>query len=202
MSMTGNTQTGKVYAFVQESADIKAVLQQQNVISACAAQHSLTVDEWLTPPYLTADAFCEHDVLLVEKMFRLGRDVRAIISLLQELLSKGVIIYSCNDSLKLGENPTTNAEFVRTLGVLANITDELRSSLTKEALASRKRSGYALGRPKGKKNSSQKLDAKKNQISELLRCGKKEPEICRLLRIPRTSLYYYVKSHPELTEAV
>ena len=116
---------------------------------------------------------------------------------MQELLQKGTVICSCKDDLKLGGDSASKSA-AQMLGIVADIAEELRSRLTKEALTLRKQAGQTLGRPYGKKNKSHKLDVKKNEIRKLLRSGKTEPEICRLLNIPRSSLFIYVKDHPEL----
>ena len=118
--------------------------------------------------------------------------------ILQKLLSKGVIIYSCEDNLKFGGDYVSSTVMAHSFSLVADITEEINSRLTKEALASRKQAGQKLGRPRGRKNNSQKWDCKKNKIKKLFKAGKTEPEICRLLDIPRSSLFVYVKAHPEL----
>ena len=192
-----------IYAFVQDSLIIEILKQQREAILSYAESHSLNVDKWLNPSSFTMKEFKEKDVLLLEKTFRLGKDIRTITTILQELLRKGVIICSCEDNLKFGGDYVSQTVMAHMFGVVTDIAEELRSRLTKEALASRKKNGQVLGRPLGRKNSSQKWDSKKEQIQQLLQSGKTEPEICRMLKIPRSSLFVYVKAHPELkTEAV
>lgn len=191
-----------IYAFVQDGQNIEILRQQWEAISSYAESRNLTVDQWLDSTSFDPEMFKESDILLIEKTFRLGKDIRAIALLMRDLLQKDVIICSCKDDLKFGGDSSSKSA-AQVLGVVADIAEELRSRLTKEALTLRKQAGQTLGRPYGKKNKSHKLDVKKNEIRKLLRSGKTEPEICRLLNIPRSSLFIYVKNHPELkAEAV
>ena len=187
-----------IYGFVQESSVVEILKQQREAILSYAENHALTVDEWLSSGSFSLELFKEKDILLLEKTFRLGKDVRIITMTLQELLNKGVIVCSCEDGLKFGGDYVSSTVMAHAFGVVSHIAEEVRSRLTKEALALRKQAGQKLGRPLGRKNSGQKLDAKKHQIQKLLKSGKTEPEICRLLNIPRSSLFVYVKAHPEL----
>ena len=187
-----------IYAFVQDSVVGKIRKQQKETILSYAKEHDWTVGKWLTPSSFRLETFREKDVLLLEKTFRLGKDVCSVTSLLKELLNKGVIILSCEDGLTFGGDYLSSTVMSHVFGIVSELTGEMRSRLTKEALLSRKQNGQKLGRPHGRKNAGQKLDAKKNQIQELFQNGKTEPEICRLLEIPRSSLWTYVKEHPEL----
>ncbi|MBR4126050.1 MAG: recombinase family protein [Alphaproteobacteria bacterium] len=191
-----------IYAFVQDGQNIGILRQQWESLSSYAESRSLTIDKWLDSTSFDPELFKAKDVLLLEKTFRLGKDIRTITAIMQELLQKGVIICSCEDDLKFGGDSASSKTMAHMLGVVTDIVEELRSRLTKEALTSRKLAGQTLGRPRGRKNNNHKLDVKKNEIRKLLWSGKTEPEICRLLNIPRSSLFVYVKDHPELREAV
>ncbi len=187
-----------IYGFVQDSPVIESFKQQRESILSYAKSHALSVDEWLDSTTFDPEKFKEKDVLLLEKTFRLGKEIRSISEILQQLLSKGVKVCSCKDNITFGEDYVSSTVMAHAFGLVANIAEEVRSALTKEALALRKREGQTLGRPRGRKNTSQKWDAKKEQIRKLLLSGKTEPEICRMLNIPRSSLFVYVKDHPEL----
>ena len=193
--------TEMIYAFIQSSENLEVMEQQKRTVLTYAQDNLLSVDVWLDPSSFDLAAFKEKDVLLLEKTFRLGKDVRAITTLLQELLSKGVVICSCEDNLKLGEDYVSSTVWAHVFGVVSDIAEEVRSRLTKEALAMRKQNGLKLGRPFGKKSSC-KLDAQRERIRDLLQSGKTEPEVCRLLNIPRTSLWVYVKNNPDLKPEV
>lgn len=187
-----------IYGFVQDSSVVEILKQQREAILAYANAHALTVDEWLNPASFNLEAFKENDILLLEKTFRLGKEMRSISDLLKDLLSKGVVICSCEDDLRFGGDYISLTVMAHAFSVVSKIAEDVRSQLTKEALMLRKQKGQILGRPYGRKNAAQKWDTKKEQIRELFLSGKTEPEICRILNIPRSSLFAYVKDHPEL----
>ncbi|MBR4127554.1 MAG: recombinase family protein [Alphaproteobacteria bacterium] len=191
-----------IYAFVQDGQSIEILRQQWESLSSYAQSRALTIDKWLDSTSFNPELFKAKDVLLLEKTFRLGKDIRTITAIMQDLLQKGVVICSCEDDQKFGGDSASSKTMAHMLGVVTDIVEELRSRLTKEALTSRKLAGQKLGRPRGRKNNNHKLDVKKNEIRKLLQSGKTEPEICRLLNIPRSSLFVYVKDHPELKPEV
>ena len=189
-----------IYGFVQDSAFADIIDKQKKMISAYAKMHALTVDTWIYSETFSVRRFKEHDILLLEKTFRLGNGVSSILKMLQVLLRRGVIIYSCEDGIQFGGDYVSATTMAYVFGLVADITDEVRSEVTKEALRQVKSQGRSIGRPKGSKNGAYKLDKKKDQIHKLLQKGKSKADVCRLLSIPPTSLYYYIKDHPELTE--
>ncbi len=189
-----------IYGFVQDSAFTDITERQEKTISAYAETHDMTVDAWIYSETFSTRRFKEYDVLLLEKTFRLGNGVSSILKILQDLLRKGVVIYSCEDGIQFGGDAVSAATMAYVFGLVADITDEVRSEVTKEALRQVKSQGRSIGRPKGAKNGAYKLDKKKKEIRSLLRSGKTKAEVCRLLSIAPTSLYYYIKDHPEVTE--
>ena len=190
-----------IYAFVQDGQSIEILRQQWESLSSYAKSRKLTIDKWLDSTSFNPEKFEKNDVLLLEKTFRLGKDIRTITAIMRELLEKGVIICSCEDDLKFGGDSSSKL-MAQMLGVVTDIAEELRSCLTKEALTLRKQAGQKLGRPLGRKNAYQKWDAKKSQIKQLLQAGASKSEVCRQLGIPRSSLWRYVEEHPELMECV
>lgn len=191
-----------IYAFVQDSSVAEVAQLQRQTILSYAEQRGIGVDQWLDPSSFNPDGLKRNDVLLIEKLFRFGKDIRAITAIMRELLQKGVVICSCEDNLKFGEDDVLSQVMARIFGIVTDTAEELQSRLTKEALASRRRNGQTLGRPSGRKNARQKWDSQKTQIQQSLRAGKSRSEICRQLGIPRSSLWKYVADHPELkTEA-
>lgn len=191
-----------IYGFIQDSAFSDITARQERTILSYAEMHAISVDAWIYSGTFNADRFKEKDVLLLEKTFRLGNGVSSILKILQDLLRKGVVIYSCEDGIQFGTDAVSAATMAYVFGLVADITDEVRSEVTKEALRQVKSQGRSIGRPKGAKNGAYKLDKKKKQIRSLLKSGKTKAEVCRLLSIAPTSLYYYIKDHPEVTEAI
>ena len=105
------------------------------------------------------------------------KNVRTIITIQQNLIRKGVMARFCINNLKFY---FSNAIRIYVFDIIADIAGERRSPLTKKTSAFSAHSGRTSGRMRGKTKA----------------------EVCRLLSIAPTSLYYYIKDHPELTEAI
>ena len=147
-----------IYAFVQDGQSIEILRQQWESLSSYAQSRALTIDKWLDSTSFDPELFKAKDVLLLEKTFRLGKDIRTITAIMQDLLQKGVVICSCEDNITFGGDSASSKTMADMLGLVTDIVEELRSRLTKEALTSRKLAGQKLGRPRGRKNNNHKLD--------------------------------------------
>jgi DNA invertase Pin-like site-specific DNA recombinase len=79
------------------------------------------------------------------------------------------------------------------LGLAAEIERELISLRTKEALAQRKAEGKHLGRPKGRKSASLKLDAFESEIRTYLAKGISKRSIAKLLDCSPSTLYDWLE---------
>ena len=75
--------------------------------------------------------------------------------------------------------------------IAAEIERELISQRTREALQRRKAEGKPLGRPKG--SYSSKLDKYREQIEELRAKGVSIASIAKILEVPYTTLYDYLR---------
>ena len=91
-----------IYAFVQDGQSIEILRQQWESLSSYAQSRALTIDKWLDSTSFNPELFKAKDVLLLEKTFRLGKDIRTITAIMQDLLQKGVVICSCEDDQKFG----------------------------------------------------------------------------------------------------
>ena len=140
------------------------------------------------------------DMLLVEKTFRLAKDMRSIAFLLEKLLAKGVVICSCEDGLRFGGIDKASAEMARLFGIVAKIAEELRSRLTKEGLENAQAAGQVLGRPRGRRNKRLKLTGRDEEIADLLRQGCSRNRISRLLHVNPRTLNSFIQKNPDLAE--
>jgi DNA invertase Pin-like site-specific DNA recombinase len=79
------------------------------------------------------------------------------------------------------------------LGLAAEIEREFISLRTTEALAKRKAEGKPLGRPKGRKSTSLKLDAREAEIRTYLAKGISKRSIAKLLDCSPSTLYDWLE---------
>lgn len=187
-----------IYGFVQDSFAIEILKRQKERIVSYADSHTLSVNAWLDPASFDLEIFKDKDILLVEKTFRLGKDVRSISAILQCLLSKGVVIYSCEDDLSFGGDYKTSSVMAHAFGVVADIAQEVRSQLTKEALRLRKQAGRKLGRPLGSANKNHKLDGCSRELRRLLGEGVPMTKVARKFNVDINTLRRYLKLHPKI----
>ena len=189
--------TGMNTAFIQDYADVEVTARQRAAIAGYARNRGIEIDTWVNASDFSIDSLRAGDELLVEKTFRLAKDVRSIAALLEALLSKGVIICSCEDGLRFGGEGESSAQMAYLFGMVAKIAEELRSQLTKEGLENAQAAGRTLGRPRGRLNKRSKLSDHADEIAELLHQGCSRNKIARTLHVhPNTLKSFILKNTP------
>jgi len=130
------------------------------------------------------------DILIVTELSRLGRSMLEIMEILSILLRKGVEIHVVKSNQVLKDDLQSKV-FAMAFSIAAEIERELISQRTREALARRRAEGKSLGRPKG--SYSSKLDKHKDQIEEFLSKGVSVASIAKIIGVPYTTMYSYLK---------
>ena len=192
--------TGMNTAFIQDYADAEVIARQRAAIAGYARNHGVEIDAWVNASDFSIDSLRAGDELLVEKTFRLAKDVRSIAALLEALLSKGVIICSCEDEVRFGGEGKTSAQMAYLFGMVAKIAEELRSQLTKEGLENAQAAGRTLGRPRGRLNKRSKLTDHADEIAELLHQGCSRNKIARTLHVHPNTLKSFIQKKQNLME--
>ena len=83
-----------IYGFVQDSSFIEILDQQRARILSYAKNHTLVVDKWLDPTSFNVKKFKENDVLLLEKTFRLGKDLSSRVDSISRASFSGMSVRS------------------------------------------------------------------------------------------------------------
>ena len=187
--------TGMNTAFIQDYADAEVIARQRAAIAGYARNRGIEIDTWVNASDFSIDSLRAGDELLVEKTFRLAKDVRSIAALLEALLSKGVIICSCEDEVRFGGEGKTSAQRAYLFGMVAKIAEELRSQLTKEGLENAQAAGRTLGRPRGRLNKRSKLSDHADEIAELLHQGCSRNKIARTLHVHPNTLKSFIQKN-------
>lgn len=131
------------------------------------------------------------DVLLVAEISRLARSTLQVLEILQEAAKKEIAVHIAKSNMVMDGSLNSKITAV-ILGLAAEIEREFISARTTEALAKRKAAGLPLGRPKGRANNAKKLDAKKEEIKDLLAKGVHKISICRMFDCAPTTLYSWM----------
>jgi DNA invertase Pin-like site-specific DNA recombinase len=121
------------------------------------------------------------DFLIVWKLDRLGRSLRDLITLLDELKGQGVRFKSLTEAIDT-ETPTGRAMW-QMIGVLAELERSLIRERTKAGREAAKKRGVKMGR-KPKLSPQQIAHARK-----LIDNGESPAHVARLLGVARSTLY-------------
>lgn len=189
-------------AFVQDYADVEIVARQREAITDYARNHGIKVDAWVVASDFLPESLNTGDMLLLEKTFRLAKDVRTIALLLERLLNRGVLICSCEDDLRFGGESETTASLAELFGVVAKVAEELRSQLTREGLEDAKAAGQVLGRPRGRLNKRTKLTGRGEEIAQLLKNGYSRNKIAQMMHVHPNTLNGFIKKDIRLAELI
>jgi DNA invertase Pin-like site-specific DNA recombinase len=121
------------------------------------------------------------DTLMVWKLDRLGRSLRDLITMLDDLKQRGVKFRSLTEHIDT-DTPTGRAMW-QMIGVLAELERSLITERTRAGITAARKRGVKFGR-------KPKLDAEQlEHAREMLDQGKDRQRVARLLKVSRTTLY-------------
>ena len=192
------------YAYIRVSTDKQTVENQRFEINKFLKTTGLKIDFWIeetisgtvSPKKRNLGKILEHvqqgDIIICSELSRLGRNMFMIMSILNILMERGVIIYTVKERYKLGEDLTSKV-LAFAFSISAEIERTLISQRTTEALRRKKADGIKLGRPKGKKNSHYKLSDYDKKIKIMLEEGYPKTLISKQLNVATSTLYNYLK---------
>lgn len=125
------------------------------------------------------------DTLVIVALDRLGRRCGELVTLLDSLTSRGIILISLREGIDLG---TIAGRFVaNVMAALAQVEREIIGERTKTSLAARKASGMKLGAPR------QMTDGTIAKMHELRSSGMSLELIARILNTSAAQVSRYLK---------
>ena len=128
----------------------------------------------------------EHgDTLIVWKLDRLGRSLRDLITMLDDLKQRGVKFRSLTEAIDT-DTPTGRAMW-QMIGVLAELERSLIAERTRAGVKDAKRRGVKFGRKR--KLTAQQI----GHARKLIEAGERRAEVAALLNVDRTTLYRAMK---------
>ncbi|QBR83785.1 resolvase [Legionella israelensis] len=172
----------KTIAYIRTSTDKQDLNNQKLEIFEYAKKHQLQVDDFIEMSISSRktskerridemlSALNDADILIVTELSRLGRSTAEVIGLINNLLQKQVRIIVIKQKLDIKQHDMTSKVMITLFSLFSELERDLISLRTKEALASKKRQGIKLGKPKGTIQRS-KFDKDIDKIKELLTLG-------------------------------
>ncbi|MDO8334074.1 MAG: recombinase family protein [Nitrosomonas sp.] len=185
---------GKIIAYLRASTDKQDLNHQKLELLEFARKKSLAIDDFMeitissrkTTKQRRVDELVERlnpsDTLMVTELSRLGRSTAEVLALVNTMVSRGirVIIVKQNLDLDISRQDMNSKMSLTLFSLFAELERDLISLRTKEALASKKRDGKVLGKPKGTIQKS-KFDKDVEKIKELLNIGLSVRKITKVL---------------------
>ena len=122
------------------------------------------------------------DCLVVYKLDRLGRSMKDLLAIIEQLQTKNISLVSLRDNIDTGS--TTGKLVMHIFAALAEFERDLIRERTGEGRAAAKKKGVRFGRPKQKQND------KAVACANLYRSGMTVPQIMQQLSIKSKSTVY------------
>jgi putative DNA-invertase from lambdoid prophage Rac len=138
------------------------------------------------------DAAMPGDVILCSEITRLAGTTLQVLEIIKAVLDKGAYIHITKQGIIFDESLQTQIMAV-CLGLASQIERHFISQRTKEALKVAREAGKQIGRPKGSKADSLKLDKKRDELEQLISFNVPKIEIAKRLGVsPKTLRRYLV----------
>ncbi|MGT2925179.1 master DNA invertase Mpi family serine-type recombinase [Streptococcus caviae] len=194
-----------IYGYIRVSTDKQTVENQRFEIEKFAKTRGMVIEEWTSEIISGTKKANERilgellkqlekgDILIISELSRLGRNLLQIMSLLNYLMEKEIILLTVKEGYELGNNINSKV-LAFAFGLSAEIERNLISQRTKEALARKKAEGVVLGRPKGlAKISTYKLYRYKTEVLEMRKTGLSFNKIARYYGVNRATVSKFIK---------
>ncbi len=183
---------GKIVAYLRASTDKQDLNHQKLELLEFCRRKSMSIDEFVEITISSrqskkqrriddlVDKLLETDTLVVTELSRLGRSTTEVISLVNALVQRGIRVIIAKQNLDISTEDMNSKVTLTLFSLFAELERDLVSLRTKEALASKKRQGQVLGKPRGTIQKS-KFDQNIDKIKELLGYGLSVRKIANVL---------------------
>lgn len=197
----------QIIGYIRVSTNKQDVNNQKSRIREYAEQSNFIITEYVQEIkssrkkdraiYSVKDKLKEGDTLVVYELSRIGRSMREIYTIINELRDKNVTIHVIERDLVIESGFDVKTEaIIFALSIGAELERELISERTKNALRAKKEQGIKLGRPIGKSI----LDDREKEIKKYLNLGLSITAIAKLLEVHRHTVRKFVKEKNLLSD--
>lgn len=183
------------YGYIRVSTEAQNTENQKMEIEQFCKRRNISIDKWVEDvisgtkdPYsrnlgkLIMENCVEGDTIICTELSRLGRSLLMVMNTLNYFLTHKVSVITIKDNFNLSDDITSKV-ISFAFGLSAEIERQLISQRTKAALERARKEGKHIGRKKGRKSSSYKLDKFNEIIAEEFLKGKSKNAIARQLGV-------------------
>ena len=191
------------YGYIRVSTDRQNVENQRFEINNYCLKKGIVIDNWIeetisgtkSPSRRRLGVLLQKvnkgDKIICSELSRLGRSLLMIMSILNILMEKGVVVYTIKDNYVLGDDIQSKV-LAFAFGLSAEIERNLISQRTKEALERKKAEGQKLGRPKGSTSNASKLDGAEIGATIMLMQGISVNQMAKLYGVHRNTVKKFI----------
>ena len=188
-----------IYAYLRVSTDAQDVDNQKHGILEYANKHGLTKLQFVEDTVSGQKKWQlrrlgemvrnaeKGDILIFAEISRMARSTLQVLEIMEHCTKAGIEVHVTKQNMILDQSMSSRIT-VTVLGMAAEIEREFISIRTKEALAKRKAAGLPMGRPAGQAEVL-RLDARADEINDLLRKGVNKRSIAKIVDCSHTALY-------------
>ncbi len=193
-----------IYSYIRISTDKQNTENQKFEITKFANLHNLKINHWNIETISSTKELNKRklgkilknlksdDILITSELSRLGRNLMQIMSILHHCLEQGCQVWTVKENYKLGADIQSKV-LAFAFGLSAEIERNLISARTKEALLRLRNEGKSIGRPKGSKNKTTKLQGKENIIKNMIANQIPKIKIAHDLHVNLSTLHRFLK---------
>jgi DNA invertase Pin-like site-specific DNA recombinase len=138
------------------------------------------------------------DTIVVYETSDIARSTFQVLEILQLVTKKQINIHFVKYNQIFQAKPTN--KLVDLLGLMQSIEGDYISRRTTDALARRRAAGLPLGRPKGRRNKSLKLDKNRKEILKYMSLGISKASIAKLVNCHPQTLYDWIDRHESIAK--
>ena len=151
----------KIVAYLRASTDKQDLNHQKLELLEFARKKSLSIDEFVEITISSRKSSKQRridellgmlndgDILLVTELSRLGRSTTEVITIVNSLAKRNIRVIVLKQNLDISQQDINSKVTLTLFSLFSELERDLISLRTKEALASKKRQGQILGKPKG-----------------------------------------------------
>lgn len=139
----------------------------------------------------------DNDTIITAELSRLGRSAVDVIKTCETISKKNVNCYLVKQAMQIDNTPMGKL-MTAILSAFSEMERDLISQRTKEGMARRKAAGKQIGRQRGTKNATHKLDGKHQKIVNLLKEGMSKRQIARRTHVSPPTISRFIQTNPAL----